>query len=197
MSLTLVAVHDDQQRNAIQKHLALHRIPSYIPDDYEYSVVAELINDYDMRAAIIEPCYAETICLANLQVVIVVLPGSSARTLVSSVQVGLFPPVTTIITTPHFTLDMGGFTYCNHYHQTRGMITRQEHQLLRVLLSEHTFISTVALFDRAWIHGDHVEAISERVGQVVKNIRSKIEPDRTNPRYLISHQGLGYRLCLP
>ncbi len=44
------------------------------------------------------------------------------------------------------------------------------------------------------VHGITFEAYERTVDAHVKNLREKIEPDRDNPRYIVTVRGAGYRL---
>jgi len=44
------------------------------------------------------------------------------------------------------------------------------------------------------VHGVTFEAYERTVDAHIKNLREKIEPDRDNPRYIVTVRGAGYRL---
>ena len=74
--------------------------------------------------------------------------------------------------------------------------TPKEFDLLQVLVSNpNVAIPHTRLLQAVWgpDYGDQVEYLHVFVNQ----IRKKIEPDPTKPRYLITEPRLGYRFCLP
>jgi two-component system, OmpR family, KDP operon response regulator KdpE len=75
-------------------------------------------------------------------------------------------------------------------------LTPHQFDLLRVLaLNEGKLMTHRALLQEVWGPGYGSESNLLQVN--VSQLRRKIEPDRANPRYLLTEQGAGYRLVAP
>ena len=72
-------------------------------------------------------------------------------------------------------------------------LTLTEFRLLCELAAERgRILSRSALLDKVWDHGFHGD---ERIVDVhVRRLRTKIEPDPSDPRVIVTVRGLGYRL---
>jgi two-component system, OmpR family, response regulator RegX3 len=69
----------------------------------------------------------------------------------------------------------------------------KEFELLELLLRNSGRVLTRSqLIDRIW--GSNYVGDTKTLDVHVKRIRAKIEPDPTNPRYLVTLRGLGYKL---
>ena len=72
-------------------------------------------------------------------------------------------------------------------------LTRQEWDMLRVLVGNAgRVVSSEQLLQEAW--GPDFGSESEYVRAYITRLRRKLEPDPSNPRFIILERGLGYRL---
>jgi DNA-binding response OmpR family regulator len=71
-------------------------------------------------------------------------------------------------------------------------LTRSEFDLLSALMAtpERVF-SRLDLLER--LKGDSLEGVERTIDVHIRNLRSKIEPDPTQPRYILTVFGIGYR----
>jgi two-component system KDP operon response regulator KdpE len=72
-------------------------------------------------------------------------------------------------------------------------LTRTEFNILAFLARNHARpVSTDTILENVWgpMRGDYTQSLRVHIG----HIRRKIEPDPSNPRYLITHRGGSYRL---
>ena len=68
----------------------------------------------------------------------------------------------------------------------------KEFELLEILLRNAGRVLTrMQLIDRVW--GSDYVGDTKTLDVHVKRLRSKIEPDPANPRYLVTVRGLGYK----
>lgn len=75
-------------------------------------------------------------------------------------------------------------------------LTGREAALLKVLVDANGAVVTHReVVDAVWGEGAEADAMHVRV--LAWQLRRKIEPDPANPKYLVSEQGLGYRLHVP
>lgn len=78
--------------------------------------------------------------------------------------------------------------------QTSVDLTPSEFDLLATLMSTPGRVfSRLELLDR--LQGDTYEGYERTIDVHVRNLRTKIEPDPRNPRYVITVYGIGYRLA--
>ena len=78
----------------------------------------------------------------------------------------------------------------------QGRLTPKEFELLRYLAQHpNTVMTHRDLLQSVWgiEYGDEVEYLRVFVNQ----LRKKIEPDPSNPRYLLTEPWVGYRFQLP
>ena len=95
-----------------------------------------------------------------------------------------------VVTTPEFTVDLA------RKRVTRGSadvrLTPTEWQLLEVLVrNADRLVTQRQLLSEVWGPGYQTEANYLRV--YVANLRRKLEPDPSAPRYLLTEPGMGYR----
>jgi DNA-binding response OmpR family regulator len=72
-------------------------------------------------------------------------------------------------------------------------LTRTEFNVLAFLARNHSrAVSMETILENVWgpMRGDYTQSLRVHIG----HIRRKIEPDPTNPRYLVTHRGGSYRL---
>lgn len=75
-------------------------------------------------------------------------------------------------------------------------ITPREWAVLRVLVSHvGRIVSSRQLLREAW--GPEYGDENDYVRTYIRRLRAKLEPDTSNPRYIVSERGLGYRLVDP
>ena len=73
-------------------------------------------------------------------------------------------------------------------------LTPSEFDLLATLLSAPGRVfSRLELLDR--LQGDAYEGYERTIDVHIRNLRTKIEPDPRNPRYVVTVYGIGYRLA--
>jgi DNA-binding response OmpR family regulator len=73
-------------------------------------------------------------------------------------------------------------------------LTPSEFELLAALLSAPGRVfSRLELLDK--LQGDAYEGYERTIDVHVRNLRTKIEPDPRNPRYVVTVYGIGYRLA--
>jgi DNA-binding response OmpR family regulator len=89
---------------------------------------------------------------------------------------------------------------------TEGGVLRRGEDVVHLTLTEFRLISELAaeaghvltrqvLLDRVWAHGFFGD---ERLVDVhIRRLRTKVEPDPSTPRIIVTVRGLGYRLDLP
>jgi DNA-binding response OmpR family regulator len=78
--------------------------------------------------------------------------------------------------------------------QTPVDLTPSEFDLLATLMSSPGRVfSRLELLDR--LQGDVYEGYERTIDVHVRNLRTKIEPDPRNPRYVVTVYGIGYRLA--
>ncbi len=78
--------------------------------------------------------------------------------------------------------------------RARGAVdlTPLEFKLLKVFIERRgRVLSREQLLDAAWDHGVHVT--DRAVDAHIVNLRRKIEPDPSAPRFVVSVRGMGYR----
>jgi len=74
-------------------------------------------------------------------------------------------------------------------------LTPSEFDLLATLMSAPGRVfSRLELLDR--LQGDAYEGYERTIDVHVRNLRTKIEPDPRNPRYVVTVYGIGYRLAV-
>jgi two-component system alkaline phosphatase synthesis response regulator PhoP len=84
----------------------------------------------------------------------------------------------------------------NGHRLTRGgavvQLSRLEFELLAILARQPGFtFSRAQLLDR--LHGYSHDGFDRSIDAHVKNLRRKLEPDPTNPRYVLTVYGVGYK----
>jgi DNA-binding response OmpR family regulator len=78
--------------------------------------------------------------------------------------------------------------------QTSVDLTPSEFDLLATFLSAPGRVfSRLELLDR--LQGDAYEGYERTIDVHIRNLRTKIEPDPRNPRYIVTVYGIGYRLA--
>ncbi len=96
-----------------------------------------------------------------------------------------------VVTTPDFTVDLGAKRV------TRGLdgdirLTPTEWQLLEVLVRNHgRLVTQRQLLQEVW--GPAYESESNYLRVYVAQLRRKLEPEPSRPRYLLTEPGMGYR----
>lgn len=92
------------------------------------------------------------------------------------------------------TIDLGQRTAVTSAGEVR--FTPMEYRVLESLARQAGMIVTQnQLIREVW--GPNREADTRSLRVFVKNIRQKIEPDPSRPRYLMTEAGIGYRLIVP
>ena len=77
---------------------------------------------------------------------------------------------------------------------TAADLTPSEFDLLATLLSSPGRVfSRLELLDK--LQGDAYEGYERTIDVHIRNLRTKIEPDPRNPRYVVTVYGIGYRLA--
>ncbi len=72
-------------------------------------------------------------------------------------------------------------------------LTPSEFDLLATFLSAPGRVfSRLELLDK--LQGDAYEGFERTIDVHIRNLRTKIEPDPRNPRYIVTVYGIGYRL---
>jgi two-component system, OmpR family, KDP operon response regulator KdpE len=95
-----------------------------------------------------------------------------------------------VITTAAFTIDLAARTITTAQGQIR--LTLTEWQLLEILVrNPDTLITQQKLLHDVW--GPRYEAKTNYLRVHLANLRRKLEPDPTRPRYLHTEPNLGYR----
>lgn len=84
---------------------------------------------------------------------------------------------------------------------TRGQdvlaFTRKEIQVLQYLYAHHTrAIPREELLAKVWGYGKDLELETRTVDIHIAKLRRKIEPDPSNPKFLVTIRGAGYRLLI-
>lgn len=78
----------------------------------------------------------------------------------------------------------------------RVSLSPTEAKLLYVLVrNQGRVVTTETLLNRCWDVGE--EAFPEGLRVHMRRLRQKIEPDPSEPRYLVTERGIGYRFTLP
>ncbi len=78
----------------------------------------------------------------------------------------------------------------------RESLTPIESRILYILVHNPCRVMTTeALLSRVWANGE--EAFPEGLRVHVRRLRMKIEPDPSNPTYIVTERGLGYRFAVP
>ena len=101
---------------------------------------------------------------------------------------------TSIIKLGELTIDLGQRLASTSHGEVR--FTPMEYRVLECLARQVGMIVTQnQLLREVW--GPDREADTRSLRVFIKNIRHKIEPDPSQPRYLLTEAGVGYRLVLP
>lgn len=101
---------------------------------------------------------------------------------------------TSVLRLGDVTIDLGQRTAVTAAGEVR--FTPMEYRVLESLARQAGMIVTQnQLIREVW--GPDREADTRSLRVFVKNIRQKIEPDPSRPRYLITEAGIGYRLVVP
>lgn len=101
---------------------------------------------------------------------------------------------TSVLKLGDITIDLGQRTAVTHAGEVR--FTPMEYRVLESLARQAGMIVTQnQLIREVW--GPNREADTRSLRVFVKNIRQKIEPDPSRPRYLLTEAGIGYRLVVP
>ncbi len=75
--------------------------------------------------------------------------------------------------------------------------TRREVEILQYLNANHQRpISRDELLNKVWGYGNHLQIETRTVDIHIAKLRRKIEPDSTQPRFLMTVRGAGYRLIV-
>jgi len=88
-----------------------------------------------------------------------------------------------VIDVANYTVDRGG---------QRLVLTASEFELLRILASQPGRVFTRSQLLDA-LHGVSFESYERAIDAHIKNLRRKLEPDTSHPRYIITVYGVGYR----
>jgi two-component system KDP operon response regulator KdpE len=100
------------------------------------------------------------------------------------------PEAEPVIATEHFTVDLSAKRVTRGSDDVR--LTPTEWQLLEVLVRHaDRLVTQRQLLSEVWGPGYQTEANYLRV--YVANLRRKLEPDPSRPRYLLTEAGMGYR----
>jgi two-component system, OmpR family, KDP operon response regulator KdpE len=84
---------------------------------------------------------------------------------------------------------------CVTVHGTEVKLSQREYDLLRLLITHAGKVLTHGYILRTvWNGGNHHV---QYLRIYISRIRQKIEPVPAQPRFLVTEQGVGYRLCLP
>jgi len=101
---------------------------------------------------------------------------------------------TSVLKLGDVTVDLGQRTAMTSAGEVR--FTPMEYRVLESLARQAGMIVTQnQLIREVW--GPNREADTRSLRVFVKNIRHKIEPDPSRPRYLMTEAGIGYRLVVP
>jgi two-component system KDP operon response regulator KdpE len=96
--------------------------------------------------------------------------------------------------TPDWAIDFGARTFIRQ--QNRIRLQRKEYQLLRYLVNHQgVSLSHHALLQAIW--GPHYSEESGILQVVILQLRKKIEPDPSLPRYIVTIPWFGYRFESP
>jgi two-component system, OmpR family, KDP operon response regulator KdpE len=102
------------------------------------------------------------------------------------------PEAEPVIATEDFTVDLSAKRVTRGSDDVR--LTPTEWQLLEVLVRHaDRLVTQRQLLSEVWGPGYQTEANYLRV--YVANLRRKLEPDPSRPRYLLTEAGMGYRFC--
>jgi two-component system KDP operon response regulator KdpE len=102
------------------------------------------------------------------------------------------PAAEPVVSTEHFTVDLSAKRVTAAGADVR--LTPTEWQLLEVLVrNSGRLVARRQLLSEVWGPGYQNEANYLRV--YVANLRRKLEPDPSRPRYLRTEAGMGYRFC--
>jgi len=75
-------------------------------------------------------------------------------------------------------------------------LTPKEYRVLHYLLvNQDRILSAEKIIDHVW--GYHDRGARALLKQVVRRLRTKIEPNPARPRYLKTVRGIGYKLSIP
>ena len=97
-----------------------------------------------------------------------------------------------VVSTEHFTVDLSAKRVTRDGTDVR--LTPTEWQLLEVLVrNPDRLVTQRQLLQEVWGPGYLTEASYLRV--YVANLRRKLEPSPSRPRYLLTEAGMGYRFC--
>lgn len=75
------------------------------------------------------------------------------------------------------------------------LLTDLEYRLMRLLYERRDRLTTKDMIVDAVWGGEYLDRVDDaRIEKLVSRLRSKIEPDPTRPRYLLTQRGRGYKL---
>lgn len=75
------------------------------------------------------------------------------------------------------------------------LLTDLEYKLMRLLHERRDRLTTKDMIVDAVWGGDYMDRVDDaRIEKLVSRLRSKVEPDPTRPRYLVTQRGRGYKL---
>lgn len=75
------------------------------------------------------------------------------------------------------------------------LLTDLEYRLMRLLFERRDRLTTKDMLVEAVWGGEYLDRVDDaRIEKLVSRLRSKIEPDPTRPRYLLTRRGRGYKL---
>jgi len=105
-------------------------------------------------------------------------------------RVGVARPPVEVLKQGPVTLDLG--SYEGYVNGSAIPLARREFELLHFFMTHvGQVVTRESCIDRIWRGAELLD--TRTLDTHVKRIRAKIEPDPTNPRYLITFRGIGYK----
>ena len=96
-----------------------------------------------------------------------------------------------VVTTQHFTVDLAARTVVRADGESVRLTPTEWHMLEQLVRNEGKLVSQRQLLNEVW--GPAYENESNYLRVYAAQLRRKLEPDVTHPRYIITEPGMGYR----
>ena len=96
-----------------------------------------------------------------------------------------------VVTTEHFTIDLGAHTVVRANGDGVRLTPTEWHMLEQLVRNEGKLVSQRQLLNEVW--GPAYSSETNYLRVYAAQLRRKLEPDVTHPRYIITEPGMGYR----
>ena len=100
-------------------------------------------------------------------------------------------PLQPVVTTEHFTVDLGARTVVRADGDGVRLTPTEWHMLEQLVRNEGKLVTQRQLLTEVW--GPAYESETNYLRVYAAQLRRKLEPDVTHPRYIITEPGMGYR----